>query len=80
MNLINNNLHTENMPDNNGCFGSYGGSYIPQNLEAALNEIKEAYQKVSKDPNFVKELKFLNEHYTGRPSPVYFAERLTDML
>lgn len=80
MNLINNNLHTENMPDNNGCFGSYGGSYIPQNLEAALNEIKEAYQKVSKDPNFVKELKFLNEHYTGRPSPVYFAERLTNAV
>lgn len=80
MNLINNNLHTENMPDNNGCFGSYGGSYIPQDLEAALNEIKEAYQKVSKDPNFVKELKFLNEHYTGRPSPVYFAERLTNAV
>lgn len=80
MNLINNNLNTENMPDNNGYFGSYGGSYIPQNLEAALNEIKEAYQKVSKDPNFVKELKFLNEHYTGRPSPVYFAERLTNAV
>lgn len=80
MNLINNNLHTENMPDNNGCFGSYGGSYIPQDLEAALNEIKEAYQKESKDPNFVKELKFLNEHYTGRPSPVYFAERLTNAV
>lgn len=77
MNLINNNLNTENMPDPNGFFGQYGGSYIPQNLEVALNEIKEAYQKVSKDPNFVKELRFLNEHYTGRPSPIYFAERLT---
>ena len=65
------------MPDPNGFFGQYGGSYIPQNLEVALNEIKEAYQKVSKDPNFVKELRFLNEHYTGRPSPIYFAERLT---
>lgn len=37
MNLINNNLNTENMPDNNGYFGSYGGSYIPQNLEAAVH-------------------------------------------
>ncbi len=80
MNLINNNLNTENMPDSDGYFGSYGGSFIPQNLEAALNEIKEAYQKVSKDPDFVKELKFLNEHYTGRPSPVYFAERLTNAV
>ncbi len=77
MNLVNDNLNTENMPDPNGYFGQYGGSYIPQNLDFALNEIKESYQKVSKDPNFVKELRFLNEHYTGRPSPVYFAKRLT---
>ena len=80
MNLVNNKLNTEAMPDDNGFFGSYGGSFVPQALENALTEIKVAYDKVSNDPKFVEELRFLNEHFTGRPSPIYYAKRLTEAV
>ncbi len=77
-NLVNEKINTENMPDNNGYFGSYGGSFLPETLVGVMKEVEEAYNKISKDPSFIKDLKELNEHYTGRPSPVYHAKRLSN--
>ena len=76
-NLVNKGINTENLPDNKGYFGEYGGSYLPPALEKVMKEVEEAYEKISKDPSFIEELKDLNEHFTGRPSPVYHAKRLS---
>ena len=76
-NLVNKGINTENLPNNEGYFGEYGGSYLPPALEKVMKEVEEAYEKISKDPTFIAELKDLNEHFTGRPSPVYHAKRLS---
>lgn len=76
-NLVNKGINTENLPNNEGYFGEYGGSYLPPALEKVMKEVGEAYEKISKDPTFIAELKDLNEHFTGRPSPVYHAKRLS---
>ena len=77
MNLVTKGINTENRPDANGYFGEFGGSYLPPEREKVMKEVESAYEEISKDPGFIKELKELNEHFTGRPSPVYHAERLS---
>ncbi len=77
-NKINEKINVENMPNEKGYFGEYGGAYLPPELEKVMKEVEEAYKEISKDPTFIKELKDLNEHYTGRPSPVYHAKRLSE--
>ena len=79
-NLGNKEINTENMPDKKGYFGEYGGSYIPEDLQKVMDEITLKYEEISKDPSFIDELANLEEHYTGRPSPVFFAKRLTDAV
>ena len=79
-NLVNKEINTENMPDKKGYFGEYGGSYIPEDLQKVMDEITLKYEEISKDPSFIDELANLEEHYTGRPSPVFFAKRLTDAV
>ena len=64
-------------PDNLGRFGRFGGKYVPETLMPALSELEAAYEKYRKDPSFQAELKNLLHDYVGRPSPLYFAERLT---
>ncbi|MBD8881012.1 MULTISPECIES: tryptophan synthase subunit beta [Rhodanobacter] len=64
-------------PDAQGRFGQFGGSYVAETLMAPLAELTEAYLRLRKDPAFVAELDRDLTHYVGRPSPVYFAERLT---
>lgn len=76
-NLINREIDTENMPDKKGYFGEYGGSFVPEALQRVMDEVAAAYEEISQDPSFLAELKELNETYTGRPSPVYHAKRLT---
>ena len=78
MNLVTKGIDTTNLPNEEGYFGEYGGSFIPEQLQKVMNEVSEAYAKISADPTFIAELKELNEHYTGRPSPVYHAKRLTE--
>ncbi|MGI6083290.1 MAG: tryptophan synthase subunit beta [Limnochordia bacterium] len=63
-----------------GYFGMYGGQHVPPALIPALNEIDEMYQTLSKDPAFQEELAYYLRHYTGRPSPLYRADRLTAEL
>ena len=76
-NLVNKGINTENLPNNEGYFGEYGGSYLPPALEKVMKEVEEAYEKISKDPTFIAELKDLNEQFRGRPRPVYHAKRLS---
>jgi tryptophan synthase beta chain len=69
-----------NGPDENGHFGIFGGRYVAETLMPLILELEEAYKVAKADPEFAAELAYLNKHYTGRPSPLYFAERLTEHL
>ncbi len=61
-----------------GRFGAYGGRYVPETLVAALEELEHAYAEAQADPAFHAGLDYLLRDYCGRPTPLYFAERLTD--
>ena len=64
-------------PDANGRFGDFGGRYVAETLMPLVLELGEAYAKAKADPDFQAQLTSYNTHYAGRPSPLYFAERLT---
>jgi tryptophan synthase beta chain len=66
------------LPDAAGRFGPYGGQYVPETLMPALAQLAEAYDAARTDPEFQQELDFLLRQYVGRPSPLYFARRLSD--
>ena len=68
------------MTNPNGRFGSYGGQYIPETLMNAVIELEEAYNRYKKDPEFNRELTTLLNEYAGRPSRLYFAEKMTKDL
>ncbi len=70
----------KNGPDERGMFGNYGGQFVAETLMPNILELREAWEKAKRDPEFQSELDYLNKHYTGRPSPLYFAERLTEHL
>lgn len=63
-----------------GRYGLYGGQYIPETLMNAVHELEEAYEKYSKDPEFIAELDNLLKNYAGRPSLLYYAEKMTKDL
>ena len=65
-------------PDAFGRFGRFGGKYVPETLMPALSELETAYARYKNDPDFQQELQQLLRDYVGRPSPLYFAERLSD--
>ncbi len=65
-------------PDANGRFGDYGGRYVAETLMPLVLELDRAYQDAKADPKFQAELRNLQVHYAGRPSAMYFAERLTE--
>src|SRR5262245_26760646 len=67
-------------PDERGFFGLFGGRFVAETLMPLILELERAYDAAKADPNFRKELAGLNQHYSGRPSPLYFAERLTQHL
>ncbi|MCB1428449.1 MAG: pyridoxal-phosphate dependent enzyme, partial [Nitratireductor sp.] len=67
-------------PDESGHFGIFGGRYVAETLMPLILELEQAYRDAKNDPGFQAELEDLNRHYTGRPSPLYFAERLTSHL
>ncbi|OCR00523.1 tryptophan synthase subunit beta [Oscillatoriales cyanobacterium USR001] len=64
-------------PDSLGRFGKFGGKYVPETLMPALFELEAAFHQYKNEPNFQQELQQLLKDYVGRPSPLYFAERLT---
>jgi tryptophan synthase beta chain len=67
-------------PDDKGFFGIFGGRYVAETLMPLILDLERAYDEARRDPAFQRELDGLNIHYGGRPSPLYFAERLTQHL
>ena len=67
-------------PDQNGRFGIFGGRFVAETLMPLILELEKSYQQAKEDDSFLSELAYLNKYYTGRPSPLYFAEKLTDYL
>jgi tryptophan synthase beta chain len=67
-------------PDENGRYGIYGGRFVAETLMPLILELEHAYETAKADPAFREELEGFLEHYVGRPSPLYFAERLTEHL
>jgi len=65
-------------PDANGRFGEFGGRYVAETLMPLVLELEAEYRKAKQDPAFAAEMQDLWTHYVGRPSPLYFAERLTE--
>ena len=65
-------------PDEFGHFGIFGGRYVAETLMPLILEVEQAYAAAKVDVNFQAELDQFLSHYVGRPSPLYFAERLTD--
>jgi len=68
------------VPDSHGRFGAHGGQYVPETLMGAIHQLDQEYRKARNDPSFWAELNGYLEHYAGRPSPLYFARRLTERL
>ncbi|KAB2902290.1 MAG: tryptophan synthase subunit beta [Anaerolineae bacterium] len=69
-----------NVPDERGYYGAYGGRFVPETIVPALDELTDAYGEFKDDPVFQSELMHLHHTYTGRPTPISFAKRLTDHL
>jgi tryptophan synthase beta chain len=65
------------LPDEHGHFGIYGGRYVAETLMPLILQVEQAYEATKHDPAFQSELDYYFEHYIGRPSPLYFAQRLT---
>src|SRR6184192_4229068 len=61
-----------------GLFGQFGGQYVPETLMPALHELEEAYEEAKVDRSFREDLESYYRHYGGRPTPLYFARRLTE--
>ena len=70
----------QSAPDQDGHFGIFGGRFVAETLMPLILEVEQAYYKYKDDPAFRAELENLAKHYVGRPSPLYFAERLTETL
>ncbi|MEL0014735.1 MAG: tryptophan synthase subunit beta [Rhodospirillales bacterium] len=67
-------------PDETGRFGLFGGRYVAETLMPLILEVEQAYHNARKDPEFLRLMDYYLAHYVGRPSPLYFAERLTEHL
>jgi len=67
-------------PDERGHFGIFGGRYVPETLIPALEELEQEYHKARQDPEFQREFQYYLHHYVGRPTPITFAQRLSDYL
>jgi len=68
------------LPDEQGHFGVFGGRYVPETLMTPLLELEEAYREAKRDPVFRRELQYYLTQYVGRPTPLYFARRLSERL
>ena len=73
-------IATDKVPDTQGHFGPYGGRYVPETLMHPLQELEAEYCRSQQDPEFQRELDYYLKEFCGRPTPLYFAERLTREL
>jgi len=69
-----------NLPDNLGHFGVFGGRYVSETLMPAILQLEEAYKEIKDDPKFHEELNYYLSEYVGRPTPLYFAQRMSEKL
>ncbi|MET0546403.1 MAG: tryptophan synthase subunit beta [Caulobacterales bacterium] len=72
------NVRNTSLPDENGRFGEFGGRYVAETLMPLILELEKAYEEAKADPTFQAELDIFLRDFVGRPSPLYFAERLTE--
>jgi len=70
----------KNYPNEKGYFGQFGGRYVSETLMPLILEVEKEYEKIKNDRNFIKEFNYYLETYIGRPSPLFFAERITKDL
>ena len=77
---MNQHLPFASMPDDRGHFGRFGGRYVAETLMPLILDLESEYERAKADPSFLARFEDLLEHYVGRPSPLYFAERLTAEL
>jgi tryptophan synthase beta chain len=70
----------QNLPDVAGHFGAYGGVFVPETLVDALTQLADEYARARRDPNFQEKFDFYLREFVGRPSPLYFARRLSERL
>jgi tryptophan synthase beta chain len=73
-------LRAYNLPDEHGHFGTYGGVFVAETLVHALEELRDNYERLRQDKDFLAEFEYELKHYVGRPSPVYYAKRLSENL
>ncbi|EQD43225.1 tryptophan synthase, beta subunit [mine drainage metagenome] len=73
-------MNVYDLPDQEGYFGPYGGTFVSETLMAAIEELKTQYERYRQDPEFLAELAHELHHYVGRPSPIYHAKRLSEHL
>ncbi len=73
-------IAAKNLPDAQGHFGPYGGRFVPETLVHPLQELENEYRRAQKDPAFKREFEYYLREFCGRPTPLYFAERLTREL
>ena len=75
-----NSAPSQALPDEKGHFGPYGGRYVPETLMHPLQELEEEYRKAQEDTDFQNELQYYLREFCGRPTPLYYAERLSQAL
>ena len=80
LNNVDFDIYFKNYPTNDGYFGKYGGAYIPEELKAAMVEIRDAYQTICKSAKFIAELRRIRKDFQGRPTPVSHLDRLSQSL
>ncbi|MFR4719463.1 MAG: pyridoxal-phosphate dependent enzyme, partial [Streptococcus sp.] len=68
------------MTETKGYFGQFGGSFVPEPIQNLLNQLEETFEQYKNDPEFIAEYKHYLKDYSGRETPLYFAESLTDHL
>jgi len=79
-NQVVSSVANQNLPDALGHFGPYGGRFVPETLMHPLQELEDEYRRAQKDPEFQREFDYYLREFCGRPTPLYFAERLTREL
>ena len=71
--------YLKQFPDEKGFFAGYGGSFVSPELQREMDNITDAYYSISKSHEFISELRSIRKHFQGRPTPVYFCKRLSEM-
>jgi len=68
----------KNQPTDDGKFGNYGGMFVAETLMPLILDVSNSYKRLKNEVSFRKKLQYYQEHYIGRPSPLYFARRITE--